>query len=63
MNRTCDICGRECNERLMEPISYGRKTEWWCWECYKVSQQEANTSDRYRQQKLYKIQLGRKRHK
>ena len=60
MKRTCDICGRECNERLMESISYGRRTEWWCWECYKVSQQEAATSDIYRRGRFEKMKAWKK---
>lgn len=63
MIRKCDICGREDNERLMHQVFTGSKTEWWCWECYKVAQGEANASDRYRQKKLYKIQQSKKRKK
>ncbi len=63
MIRTCDICGKEESEELMEPISSGRKTEWWCWECYKTFQYEANKSDQHRQQRLYKIHQAKKRHK
>ena len=63
MKRECALCGKECNEQLMKPISSGRKTEWWCWECYLHSQREANLSDRHRQQKLYKINQSKKRHK
>lgn len=63
MQRQCDLCGKEDNERLMKQISFGRKTEWWCWECYKNSQREANASDRFRQKKLNKIKQSKKRNR
>lgn len=63
MIRVCDICGKEENERLMESISFGRKKEWWCWECYCAAQREATFSDKHRQKKLYKIHQARKRYK
>lgn len=61
MKRKCELCGRECNEKLMEHYFTGIKTEWWCWDCYKNSQREANLSDRHRQHKLYKINQSKKR--
>ena len=63
MVRTCDICGKEENEQLMQSINTGRKTEWWCWECYKNAQYHANKSDHHRQQRLYKIHQSTKRHR
>lgn len=63
MLRQCDICGKEENERMMKSINIGRKTEWWCWDCYKQSQYEASASDKYRQGKLYKIHKAHKRNK
>ena len=41
----------------------GRGMKWFCWDCWKNSQREANLSDRHRQQKLYKINQSKKRHK
>lgn len=63
MNRTCDICGKECNEGSMKSVNIGRKKEWWCWECYLNSQREATASDRYRQKKLHNISKWKKRNK
>lgn len=63
MKRVCDICGTEANEQLMKSVSSGRKTEWWCWECYMNSQREAAASDMYRRKRLHKLQHSRKRNK
>ena len=41
----------------------GRGMKWFCWDCWKNSQREANLSDRHRQQKLFKIKLSKSRHK
>ena len=63
MIRKCDICGKEENERMMQSISYGRKTEWWCWECWKKSQYEVTKSEIHRRTKLARINEERKRYK
>ncbi len=63
MIRTCDICGKEENEKLMEPINTGRRTEWWCWECYLNSQREATASEMARQQRLHRISESKDRNK
>lgn len=63
MQRECDICGTEDDERWMYRISSGRKTEWYCHECYKNLQREATQSDFYRQKKLRKIHESSKRNK
>ena len=63
MKRKCDICGKEENKCLMQPINFGRKTEWWCWDCYLMSQREATVSDMYRQKRLNKLKQYKKRHK
>lgn len=60
MTHKCKLCGKEAPESAMKSISYGRKTEWWCWECYKVSQQEAATSDIYRRSRFEKMKAGKK---
>ena len=63
MIRKCDICGKENNEQFMQSISTGRRTEWWCWECYINSQREATFSDMYRQKRLQKLNQFKKRNK
>lgn len=63
MKRRCDICGKEVNEKLMESIGYGRRTEYWCWECYLNSQREASASDMYRQKRLHKMHNSKKRNR
>lgn len=63
MQRQCDICGKECNEKLMEHYFTGRKTEWWCWDCWKKAQYQATKSDMHRHQILYKIDQSKKRNK
>lgn len=63
MKRKCDICGTEQNEWIMEPIFTGRKTEWWCWDCWKKSQYEAVKSEIHRRKTLGKINENRKRYK
>lgn len=55
MKRACDICGKEENEQLMQSINTGRKTEWWCWECYLNSQREAAASEMFRQKHRHKL--------
>lgn len=63
MKRTCDVCGTEADEYWMIPYNTGRGVKWFCWDCWKNSQREANLSDRHRQQKLFKIKLSKSRHK
>ena len=63
MKRQCDICGCEADEHFMEHIFTGHKTEWWCWECWKNAQYEANKSDLTRQKKLYKLHEANKRNR
>ena len=63
MTRTCDICGKECNEKLMEHYFTGRKTEWWCWDCYQNADREATQSDLIRGYRLHKISESKKRYK
>ena len=55
MTRTCDVCGKECNEKLMEHYFTGTKTEWWCWDCWKKGAYEAGKSEAHRRQKRYMI--------
>lgn len=55
MIRQCDICGKECSEKLMERYFTGTKTEWWCWDCYKKGQYEMGKSEITRYAKRYKI--------
>lgn len=63
MIRKCDICGLEAEEHWMFSYNPGSKRIWLCWECWKTSQYEANKSDQHRQQRLYKINQSKKRHK
>ena len=63
MKRTCDVCGLEAEEYWMIAYNTGRGMKWFCWDCWKKSQREANLSDRHRQQKLFKIKLSKSRHK
>ena len=63
MKRTCDVCGIEADEYWMIAYNTGRGMKWFCWDCWKKSQREANLSDRHRQQKLFKIKLSKSRHK
>lgn len=63
MKRICDACGMEADEHWMFPYNTGRKVVWFCWDCYKNSQYEANKSDLARQKKLYKIHSSKKRNK
>ena len=63
MKQKCSVCGREFNEQLMESFFTGRKTEWYCWDCWKKSQYEANKSDLSRQKKLYQIHKSKRRNK
>lgn len=60
MKQACKLCGKEADESAMRSINYGRRTEWWCWECYKVSQQEAATSDIYRRGRFERMKAGKK---
>lgn len=46
MKRTCDVCGLEAEEYWMIAYNTGRGMKWFCWECWKKSQREANLSDR-----------------
>ena len=63
MKRHCDICGIEADEHWMMSYNTGRRVMWFCWDCYKQSQYEANKSDRERQKKLFRIHNSKKRHK
>ena len=63
MKRTCDVCGLEAEEYWMIAYNTGRGMKWFCWDCWKKSQREANLSDRHRQQKIFKIKLSKSRHK
>ena len=63
MKRICDICGAEANEHFMESMFTGRKTEWWCWDCYKQSQYEVAKSEISRRTKLAKMNESKKRNK
>lgn len=63
MTQRCSVCGRECNEKLMEHYFTGIKTEWWCWDCWKKSQYEAVKSEIHRSKRLGKINEERKRYK
>lgn len=56
--KICDNCGCEvepADEHKMMPVSTGRKTEWWCWGCYKKGQYEVGKSEITRYAKRYKI--------
>ena len=55
MKRECSICGVIHDDYWMQPFNTGSKTIWLCWDCYKISQREANLSDNYRHTKLQKI--------
>jgi hypothetical protein len=61
MKRHCDICGIEADEHWMMSYNVGRKVMWFCWDCFKNSQYEANKSDLERQRKLFKIHEGCKK--
>ena len=63
MTQRCRVCGRECNEKLMEHYFTGIKTEWWCWDCWKRSQYEVTKSEIHRRTKLARINEERKRYK
>lgn len=63
MTQRCSVCGRECNEKLMEHYFTGIKTEWWCWDCYKQSQYEVAKSEISRRTKLAKMNKSKKRNK
>ncbi|MBQ1293901.1 MAG: hypothetical protein IIY21_07660 [Clostridiales bacterium] len=38
--RTCDLCGRQCNEWEMYPISIGRIRKYRCPDCYITGMKE-----------------------
>lgn len=61
MNRHCDICGIEADEYWMMSYNTGRRVMWFCWDCWKNSQYEANKSDLSRQKKLYQIAKSKQR--
>lgn len=61
MKRHCDICGIEADEHWMMSYNPGRRVMWFCWDCWKNSQYEANKSDLSRQKKLYKIAKSKQR--
>ena len=63
MTQKCSVCGRECNEQLMESFFTGRKTEWYCWDCYKQSQYEVAKSEIHRRTKLAKINEEKRRYR
>lgn len=63
MKRKCDICGTEHSEWDMQPMNTGRKTEWWCWDCYQNADREATQSDLIRGYRLHKISESKKRYK
>ena len=63
MTQKCSVCGREDNEQLMESFFTGRKTEWYCWDCWKKSQYEAVKSEIHRRKTLGKINENRKGYK
>ena len=62
MIRNCDNCGCESDDYWMMRFNPGGAGEkWFCWDCFKQSQYEANKSDKHRQQRLYKIHNSKKR--
>ena len=61
MKRHCDICGIEADEHWMMSYNTGRRVMWFCWDCWKKSQYEANKSDLSRQKKLYQIAKSKQR--
>lgn len=63
MFRQCEICGKEDYEQFMKSYFTGSKTVWLCWDCWKNSQREATLSDLYRQKRLYRIHVSKKRKK
>lgn len=63
MKRKCDICGVEADEHFMESMFTGRKTEWWCWDCWKNAQYEAVKSEMQRQKKLHQLHNSKQRNR
>lgn len=63
MKQKCSVCGREFNEQLMESFFTGRKTEWYCWDCWKKSQYEAVKSEIHRRTKLARINEEKRRYR
>ena len=61
MKRKCNVCGCEAEEYWMMSYNPGTGLKWFCWECYKNSQYEANRSDLSRQKRLYQIAKSKQR--
>ena len=40
MNRQCESCGEIREEKWMLSYNSGRRTHWYCWECWKKGQGE-----------------------
>ena len=59
--RICDGCGCEADEYWMMSYNPGTGLKWFCWDCYKQSQYEANKSDQTRLKRLYQIAKSKQR--
>lgn len=41
MIRECECCGEKFDDVWMMSYNSGRKTHWFCWDCWKAGQGEA----------------------
>ena len=60
MDRCCEMCGQTFNEVRMMSFNTGRKTHWYCWDCWKKGQGEAAGCEMIRKKKALREAQKRK---
>ena len=61
MKQTCERCGEIFDEVWMMNYNTGRRTHWFCWECWKAGQGEAAVIEIKRKRNIRKELLKHKK--
>ena len=61
MKQTCEGCGEISDELWMMSYNTGRRTHWFCWECWKQGQGEAGQVEIKRKRNINRELLKHKK--
>lgn len=61
MTQRCERCGEISDELWMMSYNTGRRTHWFCWECWKAGQGEAAVIEIKRKRNIRKELLKHKK--
>ena len=61
MKQTCEGCGEILDEVWMMSYNTGRRTHWFCWECWKTGQGEAAVVEIKRKRNIRKELMKHKK--